>query len=61
MKIPKYNIGDEVYHITPGSEKGVIIEITYSHAFNVLTYLVSLGYGIQHECAEHELSENITF
>lgn len=61
MTRPKFNIGDEIYHITSESEKGIIVDINYSYAFNINTYTVSLGWGIQHECAEHELSEDKIF
>jgi hypothetical protein len=61
MKRPKFNIGDEVYHVTPESDKGIVIEVNYSYAFDANTYLVSLGFGVQHECAEHELSEDKLF
>ena len=61
MNKPKFHIGQEVYHITPESDKGVIIEINYSHAFNICTYTIAVGWGVQHECAEHELTETINY
>lgn len=61
MKKPKFQIGQEVYHITPESDTGVVIEINYSYAFNINTYTVATGWGVQHECAEHELSDSKIF
>jgi hypothetical protein len=61
MKKPRFNIGDEVYHITPESDKAIVLDINYSYAFNVNTYTVGLGFGIQHECAEHELNDIISY
>ena len=61
MNKPKFHIGQEVYHITPESDKGVIIEVNYSYAFGIHTYTVATGWGVQHECAEHELTETINY
>lgn len=57
----KFNIGDLVYHISPESEKAVILDINYSFAFKTYIYTVSTGFGVTHECAEHELNENPRF
>lgn len=52
----KYDISDEVYHVTPESPKGIIIEWRYYRGSNEVYYLVSIGYGQEHWCIEKELS-----
>lgn len=58
MKIePKYDITDTVYHITPESEKGIIIDWKYHRIDNEIYYLVATGFGASHWCTQHELTE----
>jgi len=39
----KYNIGEEVYYITPDSDKGVIIDINYSVRHQEVQYKIVFG------------------
>lgn len=61
--ISKYEIGQPIYHVTPESAKGIIVDVSYSTLTDKVLYLVSFGRfsGDQVECYEHELSENKTF
>lgn len=43
MKEPIYKIGDRVYHITPDSDQGVVLDCMYSMRANAWTYLVAFG------------------
>ena len=51
----KYEITDVVYHITPESPKGIINDWKYSRSANEIIYLVSIGFGQEFWCYEHEL------
>ena len=62
MKNRKYNIGDAVYHITPESDKGIVIDANYNLLCNIWTYRVT--FSPHTECLyyyEHELQETKTF
>ena len=62
MKKPKFLIGDEVYHITPESPKGVVIDVRYSFLTRLYTYDVAFSAEVATlEYQEHELSENKIF
>lgn len=59
----EFNIGDHVYHIASESEKGVIIDITYSIRHNETRYAVVFG-RLESDtvwCYEDELTEQINF
>jgi len=58
----KYNIGEYVYHATPESDKGLIIDIHYS-AIKGVKYEVVFGrLGNDNVyCYEHELSKEKSF
>lgn len=59
MVSPKYKIGDYVFHITPESNQGVIIDISYSYLTGLHQYRVSFSpdnEGLWYY--EHELSNN---
>lgn len=54
---PIYKIGDEGYHITPESGKGIVINIQYEYLSKMHTYQVTFGPDIQSLWYyEHELS-----
>jgi len=59
----KYEIGQPIYHATPESDKGIIVDIKYSVLKDRVMYLVAFGRRgeDQVECYEHELSENKIF
>ncbi|PKP11966.1 MAG: hypothetical protein CVU09_00260 [Bacteroidetes bacterium HGW-Bacteroidetes-4] len=62
MNNPKYNIGDWVYHITPDSPKGYILDITYHFLGNHFEYLVSFApESASMWYYEHELQKSKTF
>ena len=54
--IPEFNIGDVVYHKTPESDAGVIVNIKYYTLTNIITYMVAIGFGREYECVAEELS-----
>ena len=60
---PKFNINDLVYHKTPESGKGVIVDIKHSLLTGLFKYIVVFGRGADDEveCYEHELSDNQSF
>jgi hypothetical protein len=60
MEHPKFNIGDTVYHNTPNSDEALVIEVIYSYLRNTHAYIVSTGFGVEYECAEHELTDEKT-
>lgn len=59
----KFNITDEVFHLTPDSNKGIIVDISFSILTNLVLYQVaSGGLGIMPLWYyEHELSETKIF
>lgn len=62
MKDPFAKIGDKVYHITPESPKGIVIDISYSFLTKLFQYQVS--FSIESEPKwyyEHDLSLNMVF
>lgn len=59
---PKFNLGDKVYHITPESEQGTVLEATYSLLNNKWNYTVTFGLrDSDYRYYEHELSDTIQF
>ena len=42
--VHKYVIGNEVYHITPDSPKGVVTDIQYNHLSGYTQYKVAFGW-----------------
>lgn len=58
----KFNIGDKVYHITPESEQGTVLEATYSLLNDKWQYRVTFGIkDSDYDYYEHELSNTIQF
>ena len=57
---PKYEMLQKVYHLTPDSDAGVIIDVRWSKGQGT-TYLVSLGFNADAWCYEHELSTEKVF
>ena len=55
----KYEILDQVFHITADCPKGVIIDIEYSIVYGI-TYIVAFHYTEGIRCKEHELSTEKT-
>jgi len=58
-----YNIGDRVYHVTPDSPLGIVLDIDYSVVNNSVKYLVTFGHTSADEvwCTTLELSPNKAF
>lgn len=62
LKAPKFNINHQVHHVTPDSDKGVVLDCSYSLANNKWSYLVSFGIkDNDYWYMEHELSTSKTF
>lgn len=62
MNRPKFNIGDKIYHITPESDLGVVLDCRYSMRENAWSYIVT--FGAEKESLlyyEDELSTSKTF
>lgn len=62
MSNPKYNIGDRVYHITPESDSGVVLNIRYDYLTKLHEYYVT--FSAHNESLwyyEHELSQSKIF
>ena len=58
IKDPKFRILDDVYHITPESPKGIVINITYNVASRDFTYQVTFSAEEPAQWYyEHELSK----
>lgn len=57
----KYDITDEVYHITPDSPKAVVVDWRFCRASNEVLYEVSVGFGQEYWCTERELTPEKTF
>lgn len=51
----EFDMYQRVFHITPDSLPGIIIDIRYSILFGV-TYLVTFGFANEGWCFEHELT-----
>ncbi len=62
MKKPKYNIGQGVYHATPDSDKGIVLDCIYSLRKNQWEYLVAFSANTTSLVYyEEELTETKTF
>ena len=59
----KFSINNYVYHNTPDSPKGIIIDINYSLLNKQVKYFVCFGWESNSAvwCNENEISENKTF
>lgn len=40
---PRFKIMDEVYHITPESPKGLVLDVIYSFRTNLFEYVVTFS------------------
>lgn len=60
---PKHGLGDYVFHATPDSPKGIIIDVKYSVLEQRIQYLIAFGPKEDDQilCYEHELSGNKVF
>lgn len=62
MRQPKFKIGDVVYHITPESGKGVVLDATYSLLNDRWLYRVTFDIrDNENDYYEHELVTTQTF
>lgn len=57
----KFNIGDEVYHVTPESDKGIVVEVTYMFSVDKYAYTVATGWNTEYVCSEYELTSHKNF
>lgn len=61
MKQPKYKIGDRVFHITPESDRGVVINARYELVSNVWEFQVAFSaimeslWYFEHELIDHKV------
>lgn len=55
---PKYNILEDIYHVTPESPLGVIIDIRYIYSDNKFEYLVAFDTKESLWYAEIELTKD---
>ena len=60
---PKYSIGDKVYHITPESPVGIVINWKYYGHTKSFEYCIAFGLGDNETdwYAAHELNKNKLF
>lgn len=60
---PKYQIGQHIFHATPESDKGIIVNINHDFVSNVIKYEVAFGRRAEDNiwCDEVELSESKIF
>jgi len=54
---PKYQIGQKIWHKTPDSEQGIIIDIIYYVNTQQIKYCVAIGFNNEVWCLEKELSD----
>lgn len=57
----KFNIGDTVYHITPDSPSGIILNIRYYFRTNEYEYFIVWSHENSSYCIEDEISINKKF
>mgnify|MGYP001320356691 FL=1 len=57
----KFNIGDKVYHATPESDCGIIIDAEYSLRYNRWAYIISTGFGENKYALEDEICSSKVF
>ena len=63
MKDRKFNIPDRVYHCTPESPVGVVIDAQYKLSTNKWEYQVTFGpdstdlWYMEHELSDHKIYE----
>lgn len=59
---PKFNIGGKVYHITPESDCGIVLDASYSILDRRWRYVVTFGIkDSDYTYYEHELSKTKIF
>jgi len=57
----RFDIGDEVYHITPESDKGIVVEVTYVFSTGKYHYTVATSWNTEYVCHEHEITAHKNF
>ena len=57
----EFRIGETVYHNTSDSVQGIILDVIHSQLMNKFTYVVSIGWGLEYECEEFELTREKIF
>jgi heat shock protein HspQ len=61
MRENKFSIGDTVYHVTPDSGKGVVVEVTYMFSVDKYAYTVATTWNTEYVCSEYELTSHPNF
>lgn len=61
MKLPKFSISQPVWHVTPESAQGVVLDIKYSYLTQQHEYLVAIGMEPALCYYEHELPPHKVF
>ena len=54
----KFNIGDKIYHKTPESPQGIIVDISYLLSTGEVKYCVAQGFKDECWCVERELTKD---
>lgn len=54
----RFSIGDKIYHATPESPSGVIVDIKYEVSTDIVLYSVSFGHDDYGNYTEVELSRD---
>jgi hypothetical protein len=54
---PIYKIGQKIWHNTPESQQGLIIDISYLVSTKEIKYCVAIGFDNEVWCLERELSD----
>lgn len=61
MNKPKFEIGQPVWHVTPESDQGVVLDVKYSYLTKTHEYIVATGMVVALTYFEHELSPHKIF
>jgi len=62
MKNAKYNLSEKVFHVTPESDQGTVLDARYSMFYDKWEYLVTFTPNVESLWYfEHELSTSKTF
>jgi len=55
IESPKFELNQQVYHITPGSSKGTVLDIAYYLSIKQYKYYITFGINNDCWCVEQEL------
>lgn len=60
-KEPKFKIAQPIYHITPESSEGFVLDVRYSYLTGLHEYVVAFNHEASLTYYEHELSAHRTY